>query len=124
MVLNLFVVSLYGESEFVFASIKTLTIVGLLILALVLDLGGPNHDRLGFQYWRNPGVMREYISHGSTGRFLGFFALLVNASFSVEFLAVAAGEAENPRKNAPKAVCRVFWRIILFYVWDLWQLVF
>lgn len=31
-------------------------------------------------------------------------------------IAVAAGEAENPRKNIPKAVRRVFWRILFFYV--------
>jgi amino acid transporter len=31
-------------------------------------------------------------------------------------VAVAAGEAENPRKNIPKAVRRVFWRILFFYV--------
>jgi amino acid transporter len=31
-------------------------------------------------------------------------------------IAVAAGEAENPRKNIPKACRRVFWRILFFYV--------
>jgi amino acid transporter len=31
-------------------------------------------------------------------------------------VAVAAGEAANPRKNIPKAVRRVFWRILFFYV--------
>jgi len=43
----------------------------------------------------------------------------VNAAFSyggMELVAVAAGEAENPRKNIPKAVRRVFWRILFFYV--------
>jgi amino acid transporter len=34
----------------------------------------------------------------------------------MEMVAVAAGEAENPRKNIPKAVRRVFWRILFFYV--------
>ena len=29
---------------------------------------------------------------------------------------VAAGETENPRINIPKAVRRVFWRILIFYV--------
>jgi amino acid transporter len=29
---------------------------------------------------------------------------------------VAAGETENPRRNIPKAVRRVFWRITIFYV--------
>jgi len=31
-------------------------------------------------------------------------------------VAVAAGEAEDPRRNIPKAVRRVFWRILFFYV--------
>jgi yeast amino acid transporter len=118
--LNIFAVSIYGEAEFIFASIKIITIVGLLLLALILDLGGgPNHDRLGFRYWKHPGAMKEYITTGSEGRFLGFFSTLINAAFSyggVEMVAVAAGEAANPRRNIPKAVRRVFWRILFFYV--------
>lgn len=118
--LNIFAVSIYGEAEFCFASIKIVTIVGLILLAFILDVGGgPDHHRYGFQYWRNPGAMKEYIGTGDTGRFLGLFATLINAAFSyggVEMVAVAAGEAENPRKNIPKAVRRVFWRILFFYV--------
>ncbi|TVY36209.1 putative proline-specific permease [Lachnellula subtilissima] len=118
--LNIFAVSIYGEAEFVFASLKIITIVGLLIMALIVDLGGgPKHDRLGFRYWKHGHAMKEYDSTGSTGQFLGFFNVLVNAAFSyggVEVVAVAAGEAENPRKNIPKAVRRVFWRILFFYV--------
>jgi amino acid transporter len=118
--LNVFAVGIYGEAEFCFASIKIITIVGLLIFALIIDLtGGPAQDRLGFKYWKDPGAMKEYKGRGSTGRFLGFFSVLVNAAFSyggVEMVAVAAGEAENPRHNIPKAVRRVFWRILFFYV--------
>ena len=118
--LNIFAVAIYGEAEFIFASVKIITIVGLLIFSLIIDLtGGPAQDRLGFKYWKSPGAMREYKGTGSTGRFLGLFSVLVNAAFSyggVEMVAVAAGEAENPRKNIPKAVRRVFWRILFFYV--------
>lgn len=99
--INIYSVGIYGEAEFWFASIKIITIIGLLILALILALGGgPNHDRLGFRYWRNPGAMREYMSTGNTGRFLGLFSTFINAAFSyggVETIAVAAGETENPR---------------------------
>ncbi|PGH32769.1 AAT family amino acid transporter [[Emmonsia] crescens] len=120
MVLNVFAVAIYGEAEFIFASIKIVTIVGLLILSLIIDLGGgPDHDRRGFRYWKNPGAMREYVATGDKGRFLGFFSTLVNAAFSfggVEMVASAAGEAANPRRNIPKAIRRVFWRIITFYV--------
>jgi amino acid transporter len=118
--LNVFAVSIYGEAEFIFASIKLLTIIGLLLLALILDLGGgPTHDRLGFRYWKHPGAMKMYVASGDLGRFLGFFSTLINAAFSyggVEMVAVAAGEAEDPRRNIPKAVRRVFWRILFFYV--------
>jgi amino acid transporter len=120
--LNIFAVSVYGEAEFIFASVKIITIIGLLILALVIDVGGvPGQPRLGFQYWRNPGAMKPYIETGnkSTGHFLGLWSTLVNAAFSyggVEMVAVAAGEAEDPRRNIPKAVRRVFWRILFFYV--------
>ena len=115
--------AIYGEAEFVFASLKIVTIVGLLIMALAVDLGGgPDHKRLGFYYWQHPGAMKIYLvddSRPDLGRFLAFFSTLVNAAFSyggVEMVAVAAGEAENPRKNIPKAVRRVFWRILFFYV--------
>lgn len=118
--LNVFAVAIYGEAEFIFASIKIVTIVGLLILALIIDCGGvPNQHRLGFQYWRNPGAMKPYIAGGAEGRFLGWWSTMVNAAFAyggVEMVAVAAGEAENPRYNIPKAVRRVFWRILFFYV--------
>jgi yeast amino acid transporter len=63
--------------------------------------------------------MKEYVGTGATGRFTGLWSTLVNAAFSyggAEMVAVAAGEATNPRKNIPKAVRRVFWRILFFYV--------
>lgn len=101
VVINIYSVRIYGESEFWFVSIKIIAIVGLLILALVLDLGGgPNHDRLGFRYWKHPGAMKEYMATGDLGRFLGLFSTFINAAFSysgVETVAVAAGETENPR---------------------------
>jgi len=120
LALNIFAVAIYGEAEFCFASIKLITIVGLLIMAFIVDLGGnPKHVRLGFWYWQSPGAMKEYLEPGDLGRFLGLFSTLINAAFSyggVELVAVAAGEAENPRKNIPKAVRRVFWRILFFYI--------
>lgn len=74
------VVEGYGEAEFVFASIKIVTIIGLLFLAVILFFGGgPTHDRIGFRYWSDPGAMRAYLVPGATGRFLGFLKSFVNA---------------------------------------------
>ncbi|PPJ58222.1 hypothetical protein CBER1_10215 [Cercospora berteroae] len=104
LLLNIVAVGIYGEAEFCFALIKVLAIVGLILLAIIITLGG---------------AMNEYIARGNLGRFLGFWSTLSNAVFSfggIEMVAVAAGEAEDPRRNVPKAIRRVFWRILVFYV--------
>jgi amino acid transporter len=56
---------------------------------------------------------------GSLGRFLGFWATLTQAAFSyigTEIVAIAAGEAKNPRRNLPRAIKRVYVRILIFYL--------
>ncbi|OCT49658.1 putative proline-specific permease put4 [Cladophialophora carrionii] len=120
VVVNCLPVRIYGEAEFVFGAIKLTTIVGLILLMFIITLGGaPNHDRIGFRYWDNPGPMLEYLETGALGRFLAFWKVFIQATFSYggsEMVVVAAGECENPRRNIPKAVRRVFWRIAIFYV--------
>ncbi|KAJ6510147.1 amino acid permease, partial [Mycena vitilis] len=119
--INMMGAGVYGEAEFIFASIKVITITGLIILGIVLDLGGgPDHDRLGFRYWKNPGPFVQYNGiSGSKGKFLGWWAVMTQAAFSyigTEIVAIAAGEAKNPRRNLPKAIKRVYIRILLFYI--------
>ncbi|KEQ68042.1 amino acid transporter [Aureobasidium namibiae CBS 147.97] len=103
-------VGIFGEAEFALVTIKVFTLLGLLILALVVDLGcGSNAHRLGFQFWNDPGAINTYLTTGAFGRFLGWFSVLINASFSyvgIELVAVAAGETKNPRRNIPRAVRR------------------
>ncbi|KDE06473.1 AAT family amino acid transporter [Microbotryum lychnidis-dioicae p1A1 Lamole] len=111
---------MYGECEFWFAIIKVLTIVGLIILGIILDAGGVTGDPIGFRYWRNPGVFVQYLGlEGAKGRFLGFWAVLIQAAFSyigTEIVAITAGEAKNPKKTLPKAIRRIYVRILLFYI--------
>lgn len=120
LILNIVAVEVFGEAEFWFASIKLLTIVGLIILAIVLMLGGgPNHDRLGFRYWNTPGAFKEYKATGSTGRFLAYWTAFVRAGFSFitspELIGLAAGETVAPRRNLPKAARRFLTRLAVFY---------
>lgn len=122
LLLNIIAVSFFGEAEFWFASIKLITIMGLIILGVVLFFGGgPNHDRLGFRYWKSPGAFTTYMVHGNvgTGRFLGFWHAFVKAGFafitSPELIAIAAGETVDPRRNIPKAARRFIWRLAIFY---------
>ncbi|KAI9362010.1 amino acid permease [Zopfochytrium polystomum] len=110
----------YGEFEFWFASIKVLAVITLIITGIVITAGGgPNHESIGFKYWSNPGPFVEYIGTGTWGQFLGFWAVLILATFSfigTEIVAVAAGETKNPRKNVAKAISNVYIRICLFYI--------
>ncbi|CDW97980.1 hypothetical protein, partial [Sporisorium scitamineum] len=81
--INLLGTRAYGEAEFWFASIKIITIVGLILLSICIDLGVGKQGRLGFRYWKNPGPLHQYNGiSGSLGRFLGFFSVLINAAFS------------------------------------------
>jgi amino acid transporter len=102
----------YGECEFWFASIKVLTITGLILLGIILTAGGgPDGEVIGFKYWKNPGPLVQYAGiPGGKGKFLGFWAVLSQAAFSyigTEIVAIAAGEAKNPRRNLPRAIKRV-----------------
>lgn len=117
--LNLLHVSFFGEAEFWMSAVKLLVIVLLILTCLVISLGGqPSHDRLGFRYWRDPGAFGSYLVDGATGRFLGFWACMVQACFAytgTEVVGAAFGETPAPRKNVPKAIRQTLWRICSFY---------
>ena len=116
-------------------------IIGLIITGLVITLGGgPDGTRRGFQYWKNPGAIARagLVDDIGTDRFLAILSVIVQAAFSfqgMELVAMcvpgvasrkiqrlnsasfsAASETESPRRNIAKAVRRVFWRILIFYV--------
>ncbi|EON65718.1 hypothetical protein W97_04957 [Coniosporium apollinis CBS 100218] len=118
--INYFGVKFFGEFEFWLSSLKVLVIVGLIILSLVLALGGgPNGDRTGFRYWRDPGAFKEYLDTGALGRFLGLWSSMITAVFAylgTELVGVTVGEAQNPRKTVPRAIKLTFYRILFFYV--------
>ena len=84
--------------------------------------GGPNHDRLGFRYWRDPGAFNSYPKPGlgHAGKFLAFWTALIRSGFafvlSPESITIAAGESEAPRRNIPRASKRFIYRLIVFYV--------
>jgi len=65
--INMCGAAVYGECEFWFASIKVITITGLIILGIIIDAGGgPNGDRIGFRYWVSPG---PFVSPGACFNF-------------------------------------------------------
>jgi amino acid transporter len=81
--INYFGVKFFGEFEFWLSSIKVVVIVGLIFLSFLLAVGaGPNGEATGFKYYKNPGGFKPYLLPGDSGKFLGFWASLINAVFA------------------------------------------
>lgn len=109
----------FGEIEFWLSSVKVLVMLGIIIFAIVIACGGgPNGDAPGFRYWHNPGAFAELYDTGATGKFLGFWSVLLNATFAylgTELVGVTASEAQNPRRNIPKGML-ISMSLILIYL--------
>lgn len=90
-------------------------------LSIVLFFGGgPNHDKLYFRYWKNPGPVNTYIKDGDAGRLIALLQSFVLASFAFvlapEQLIVTAGEMQSPRYNLPRAARRYIWRLVILFM--------
>lgn len=106
--LNLFSVKGYGEAEYWFALLKVLVVIVFIFLGILVDTGVLGGHYYGIDTFKRGGVQG-----------LGILSTFLTAGFSfqgTELIGVAAGESENPRKNVPKAIKQVFWRILLFYI--------
>ncbi|MFC4902323.1 amino acid permease [Kocuria oceani] len=102
----------YGESEFWFSLVKVVTVVIFLVLGILMIVGILGGESPGFENWTTGEA--PFVGGG-----LGILAIFMVAGFSfqgTELVGVAAGEAEDPEKNVPKAIRTVFVRILLFYV--------
>lgn len=110
--LNALSVKGYGESEYWFSLIKVVTIIVFIGIGLLTIVGIIGGEYIGF----------KNLTIGDapfTGGFGAMFSIFFIAGFSfqgTELVGIAAGESENPEENVPKAIKRVFWRILLFYI--------
>ncbi|MBF0713775.1 amino acid permease [Gemella sp. GH3] len=112
-IINIASVKFFGEVEYWLTTIKVLAVIFFLLagVGLILGvLGGTTHS------------LNTFVNNSKSAElqgFLGFFAILSTAAFSfggTESVAVASGESKNPEKTMSKAVNKVFWRILIFYV--------
>lgn len=121
IILNLLPVSFYGELEFWLSSIKVLTVIGFMIFAICINAGVGEKGYIGFRYWVDPGPFVPYLveNNDPVAKFVGFWAVLIQAGFSyqgTELVGIAAGESANPRKTVPSAIRKTFVRIVVFFI--------
>ncbi|WP_190263813.1 amino acid permease [Glutamicibacter nicotianae] len=110
--LNALSAKAFGEGEFWLALIKVATVIAFLAAGVLMIFGvlGSHADPLA--NWREG----KDVFHGG---WLSIVSVFMIAGFSfqgTELVGVAAGEAKDPRREVPKAIRRVFWRIMLFYI--------
>jgi L-asparagine permease len=118
LTVNLLSAAAFGEFEFWAALLKVTTIVVFLFVGLVVVVGGYHigSHRAGFQnLWRNPGGFWP-----TSGGFYWYGPILVMSGVvfayaAIEMVAVAAGEMQDARREVPKAVNAVVFRIGVFY---------
>ncbi|MDN3018864.1 amino acid permease [Paenibacillus sp. BSR1-1] len=110
--LNALSVKSYGESEYWFALIKVITIIVFIGVGVLTIFGIFGGEYIGFKnFTLGDAPVR--------GGFMSVLSIFFIAGFSfqgTELVGIAAGESENPKKNIPKAIRQVFWRILLFYI--------
>jgi L-asparagine permease len=118
LTVNLLSAAAFGEFEFWAALLKVTTIVIFLCVGLVVVLGrfDIGSHRAGFQnLWSNPGGFWP-----SSGGYYWYGPILVMSGVvfayaAIEMVAIAAGEMQDARREVPKAVNAVIFRIGVFY---------
>lgn len=117
LVLNIFAVKWYGESEFFLSIGKLILAVGLLFFTFITMVGG-NPQRWAFGFHNFKGVDNAFPQYLGTGA-SAFWAAYMKAVFTEvapEYLGMVAGEAIDPRKTMPRAFKTIIYRLSFFYV--------
>ncbi|WP_345472080.1 amino acid permease [Glutamicibacter ectropisis] len=102
----------FGEGEYWLAAIKVVTVIVFLVCGFAMIFGIIGGTSPGFSNWTDGEA--PFV-----GGWLSIVSVFMIAGFSfqgTELVGVAAGEAENPQRDVPKAIKTIFWRIMLFYI--------
>lgn len=113
MVLNLFGVRGFAETEFALSIIKVIAIFIFIIIGIVLIAGGgPNSTGyIGAKYWHDPGAFAKPVFKNLCNTF-------VSAAFSFggsELVLLTSTESKNISAIS-RAAKGTFWRIAIFYI--------
>jgi D-serine/D-alanine/glycine transporter len=115
LVVNLFRVRNFGETEFWFALIKVAAIVCFIVAGAVLvatNFVSPQGHRATIEnLWNDGGFFPTGFMGVVSGFQIAFFAFV-----GVELVGSAAAETANPRHTLPRAINAVPLRVAIFYI--------
>lgn len=110
--LNLTNVKVFGETEFWFAIIKVVAIIGMILLGgylLISGTGGPQASVSNL--WSHGG----FFPNGVSGLLMSLCFIMFSFG-GLELVGITAAEASEPRKVIPKAINQLVFRILIFYI--------
>ncbi|MNM72637.1 Aromatic amino acid transport protein AroP [compost metagenome] len=110
--INLFNVKAFGETEFWFAIIKVVAIVGMIALGSYLLVSGNGGEQASVSnLWSHGG----FFPNGISGLVMAM-AIIMFSFGGLEMLGFTAAEADQPKTVIPKAINQVLYRILIFYI--------
>ena len=118
ILVNSFSVGLFGTVEYGFSALKIAAIVAFLLLGSFVMISASRFtqgDPIGFSNYVAYG---GFFPKGLSGMWIGVLVSLFSY-FSIEMIAVAAGEAKEPERAIRSAFRATMVRLVLFYILTL-----
>lgn len=110
--LNAMSVKVFGTIEYVFSLVKIVAIVGFILLGAWVVFGAPPDSAIGFKtYTAHDGFFPKGLWGTWTAVIVAIFSYL-----SIEMIAVAAGEAKDPKTAVTRAFRATILRLVIFYL--------
>ena len=110
--INLVNVKAFGETEFWFAIIKVVAIIGMILLGGYLLLSGAGGEQASVSnLWSHGG----FFPNGVSGLVM-MMAIIMFSFGGLELVGITAAEADQPKTVIPKAINQVVYRILIFYI--------
>ncbi len=110
ILVNALSVQAFGSIEYVFSALKVFAIAAFLLLGTWL-LFRPPSPVIGFHNYTDHG----FLPHGLEGLWAAVLVALFSF-FSIEMIAIAAGEAQNPKLAITRAFKSTMFRLAFFYL--------
>lgn len=116
LMINSITVRAFGETEFWFAIIKIVAIIGLILAGIYMVSVGfktpVGHAEIGNLF------KGGFLANGAKGFFLSFQMVLFSF-VGIEMVGMTASETQDPTQIIPKAIDDIPFRVILFYLGSL-----
>ncbi len=110
--INLMHVKVFGEMEFLFSIIKILAIIGMISFGAYLLASGHAGETASVS---NIWALGGFFPNGISGLVMAM-AIIMFSFGGIELVGITAAEAKDPTKTIPKAVNRIVYRVLLFYI--------